>query len=457
MVFNSLNFLYFFLLFTPIYFYLNNNLKLQNYFILLSSLIFYSFWDYRFVFLLLTSTTMDFYFGKLIFKVKIKTLKKIYFISSICINLLILFYFKYFNFFLKTFNDLFNYVNIHHHFDLLSIILPIGISFYTFHSLSYIIDIYQDKITPTNNYIAYASFVCFFPQLVAGPISRAGDMLPKFISKRTINYDKIEEGISQIILGFFKKIVVADSIALYVDNSYANLYLISDFQFLLSVIFYSFQIYCDFSGYTDIALGLGKIFGIEFKINFDRPYLSKNFTEFWKKWHISLSSWLRDYLYIPLGGNKYGNLNTYRNLFLTMLLGGLWHGASFNFIIWGSLHGLYLIIQKFLNFKSKTLFSILITFSITTLTWIFFRSQSLTDSLYILNRIFTMNSVNILEMFTVVKCCYLILVLIIFDIFFYNYYFINNGFKRVTINLFFLINIVTFATFSSNSFIYFQF
>ena len=456
MVFNSIDFIYFFIIFTTIYFLCKNNFTIQNYFILFSSLIFYSFWDYRFVFLLIASTTIDYLFGLLIFNEKKIKRKKLFFILSISINLLILFFFKYYNFFIDSTNTIFHLLNINIKSSLLNIILPIGISFYTFHSLSYIIDIYWGKITPTRNYVAYASFVCFFPQLVAGPISRAGDMLPKFLNKRNVDYDKILDGISQIIFGFFKKIVVADSIALYVDNSYNNLHVISDLQILLSVLFYSIQIYCDFSGYTDIALGLGKIFGIEFKLNFDRPYLSKNFSEFWKKWHISLSSWLRDYLYIPLGGNKNGNFNTNRNLFLTMLLGGLWHGASYNFIIWGSLHGLYLIIGKYIKLNISTFISIFITFSITSLTWIFFRSQSFDDSLFIIKRIFTLNSYNLLEIFTVVKCLYLIILLSILDIFFYNYHNIDNK-KRFILNIIILLNIVIFATFSSNAFIYFQF
>jgi alginate O-acetyltransferase complex protein AlgI len=456
MVFNSIDFIYFFIIFTTIYFLCKNNFTIQNYFILFSSLIFYSFWDYRFVFLLIASTTIDYLFGLLIFNEKKIKQKKLFFILSISINLLLLFFFKYYNFFIDSTNTIFHLLNINIKSSLLNIILPIGISFYTFHSLSYIIDIYWGKITPTRNYVAYASFVCFFPQLVAGPISRAGDMLPKFLNKRNVDYDKILDGISQIIFGFFKKIVVADSIALYVDNSYNNLHVISDLQILLSVLFYSIQIYCDFSGYTDIALGLGKIFGIEFKLNFDRPYLSKNFSEFWKKWHISLSSWLRDYLYIPLGGNKNGNFNTNRNLFLTMLLGGLWHGASYNFIIWGSLHGLYLIIGKYIKLNISTFISIFITFLLTSLTWIFFRSQSFDDSLFIIKRIFTLNSYNLLEIFTVVKCLYLIILLSILDIFFYNYHNIDDK-KRFILNIIILLNIVIFATFSSNAFIYFQF
>lgn len=456
MVFNSIDFIYFFIIFTTIYFLFKNNFQQQNYFILISSLIFYSFWDYRFVFLLIASTTIDYFFGLLIYNEKNFKSKKLYLVLSISINLLLLFYFKYCNFFIDSSNTIFNFLNINIKLSFLNIILPIGISFYTFHSLSYIIDIYWGKITPTKNYIAYASFVCFFPQLVAGPISRAGDMLPKFLRKRVVDYEKILEGVSQIIFGFFKKIVVADSIALYVDNSYNNLHVISDFQILLSVLFYSIQIYCDFSGYTDIALGLGKIFGIEFKLNFDRPYLSKNFSEFWKKWHISLSSWLRDYLYIPLGGNKYGNFNTNRNLFLTMLLGGLWHGASYNFIIWGSLHGLYLILGKYIKLKFNSFISICITFFVTTLTWVFFRSQSFNDSIYIINRIFNLNTFNLLEIFTVVKCLYLIILLSILDLFFYNYFTKDNT-RRYILNLFILLNIVMFATFSSNAFIYFQF
>ncbi|HTE02163.1 MAG TPA: MBOAT family O-acyltransferase [Mucilaginibacter sp.] len=292
--------------------------------------------------------------------------------------------------------------------------------------------------------------------MVAGPLSRAKSMLPKFLHKRKIDGERMVMGISQITLGFFKKIAVADSIGLMVDNSFQNLHVISDLQILIAVVLYSFQIYCDFSGYTDIALGLGKVFGIEFNVNFNRPYFARNFSEFWERWHISLSSWLRDYLYIPLGGNRKGEIFTYRNLMITMLLGGLWHGVSYNFIIWGGLHGLFLVVQRQIKFKLPKFIAILITFSLTTITWIFFRSHSFHDSIFIVERIFTMHSFQLLTVFTIVKLFYLVGVLLIMDLFFFNY-FEKNTYATFAINIFLLVNILLFGTFSSNAFIYFQF
>ena len=456
MVFNSYTFAIFFPLFFFIYFLLINRLKFQNYFILASSFIFYSFWDYRFLSLLVFNTVIDYYFGLAIWREHDRRSKKALLIAAIVINLGILFFFKYFNFFIDSFESLSQTAGFSLGFTTLNIILPIGISFYTFHSLSYIIDVYYSKVKPTNDYVAYASFVSFFPQLVAGPISRAKDMLPKFLQKRTVDAERMTKGVSQMILGFFKKMVVADSIGLMVDRTFNDLHVMSDFQILLAVICYSFQIYCDFSGYSDIALGLGKILGIEFKINFNRPYFSRNFSEFWERWHISLSSWLRDYLYIPLGGNRKSKVFTYRNLMITMLLGGLWHGSSYNFIIWGALHGFFLVVQRQINFKLPAVLSILITFSLTTFAWIFFRSQSFSDSVFIIERILNMESFELLGLFTFIKIFYVIGLLLILDIFFFNY-FENNSRLTFIVNIFLLLNILLFATFNSNAFIYFQF
>lgn len=458
MVFNSVSFFIFLPIFFVLYFLLRNNLKFQNYLILVSSIIFYGFWDYRFVLLLVFNAVIDYYFGLALFDKRNRHRKKQILFWAVFINLGILFFFKYFNFFIHSFNIMAVSAGFHPNLGTLNILLPIGISFYTFHSLSYTIDIYRNKLRPTRNYVAYASFVCFFPQLVAGPISRARDMLPKFLTKRPINSEKMVSGISQITLGFFKKVAIADSIGVMVDTSFdlKHLHFVSDLQILLSAVFYSFQIYCDFSGYSDIALGLGKIFGIEFKMNFNRPYFAKNFSEFWERWHISLSSWLRDYLYIPLGGNRKGELFTYRNLMITMLLGGLWHGASFNFIIWGGLHGLYLVIQRQIKFKLPAPLAIFITFSLTTLAWVFFRSHSFADSIYIIERIFTMQSFQLYNAFIVFKIIYLIALLLILDAFFYNY-FEKNNFRSFAINVFLILNILLMGTFSSNAFIYFQF
>lgn len=456
MVFNSVSFLLFLPVFFILYFLLSQNLKYQNYLILVSSIFFYGFWDYRFVALLLLNTVIDYYFGLALFKEKREKIKKKILFCAIFLNLGILFFFKYFNFFINSFNALSVSIGFHPNINTLNIILPIGISFYTFHSLSYTIDIYHNKLRPTKNYVAYASFICFFPQLVAGPISRAKIMLPKFLTKRKVDSEKMISGVSQITLGFFKKKAVADSIGLLVDNSFENLHVISDLQILLTVIFYSFQIYCDFSGYTDIALGLGKIFGIELNVNFNRPYFSRNFREFWERWHISLSSWLRDYLYIPLGGNRRGKIFTYRNLMITMLVGGLWHGASYNFIIWGGLHGLYLIIQRQIKFKLPAFISILITFSLTTFAWIFFRAQSFNDSIYIIERIFSMSSFQLLSIFVLIKLLYLVVLLLIMDYFFFNY-FEKNSYTTFAINVFLVLNILLLGTFSSHGFIYFKF
>lgn len=456
MVFNSTSFAVFCPIFFVLYFLLRNNLIWQNYLILGASLFFYGFWDYRFVSLLVANTVMDYFFGLAIFAAVDGRKRSTLMFLAVVMNLGILFYFKYFNFFIDSFNKMSMYLGWGEHLHALSILLPIGISFYTFHSLSYTIDIYHRKLEPTRDYVAYASFVCFFPQLVAGPISRARDMLPKFLRKREIDGDLMTKGISQMTLGLFKKMAVADTLAITVDKSFANLHVISDFQIFLAVFFYAFQIYCDFSGYSDIALGLGKIFGIEFKVNFNRPYFARNFSEFWERWHISLSSWLRDYLYIPLGGNRKGKLRTYLNLMITMLLGGLWHGASYNFVIWGGLHGLYLIVQRQIKFKLPGFLAIFFTFSLTCLTWIFFRSHSLHDSLFIVSRIVHMRSFTLIDIFVLVKLIYLVGLLLILDMFCFNY-FEQNSYKTFFINVFLVLNILLVGTFSSNAFIYFQF
>lgn len=456
MVFNSLSFLYFIIIFFPIYFSLSRNLKAQNYFVLFASLFFYAFWDYRFLSLLLANIVLDYSFGIAIFNEKSKIKKKRLLILAVIINLGVLFFFKYYNFFIDSANHLSESMGYSPPFRLLNILLPVGISFYTFHSLSYTIDIYKAKLEPTRDFVAYASFVCFFPQLVAGPISRARDMLPKLLNERKIDGQLMVQGISQVILGFFKKMVIADSLATFVDRIFGSLHVTSDLSILFAVIFYSFQIYCDFSGYTDIALGLGKIFGITLKVNFNRPYFSRNFSEFWERWHISLSSWLRDYLYIPLGGNRKGKVRTFVNLFITMLLGGLWHGASFNFVIWGALHGIYLIIQRLIKFKLPDFLAILVTFSLTTLTWIFFRSPTLSDSWYMIQRIFTMDSYQIILIFAFLKLVYLVVALLILEIFFYNHFEKNNA-KAFIINIVLILHLLMFSTYSGNGFIYFQF
>ena len=359
----------------------------------------------------------------------------------------------------------------------LQIILPVGISFYTFQTLSYTIDIYSKKIKPEFDFITFATYVSFFPQLVAGPIVRAVDLLPQFKLDLKITTEKISQGLLLIVLGYFKKIVIADSLAPLVDHAFANPSTYTSLNLVLVVVFYAFQIYCDFSGYSDIAIGLGKMMGYNFPINFNLPYFAVNFSDFWKRWHITLSTWLRDYLYIPLGGNQKGSFYTLRNLVVTMLLGGLWHGANWTFIVWGLLHALFLIIQrgfepiayKLSDYFPKALFKflgILITFTFVNIAWIFFRSQSLDVAFEILRKIFTFDNMDFSALkpkFQIAKAIIVVLILIIGEVLYFQFSdkidtIINEKrFAKMILLAFFLWMILLFGSFSNNNFIYFQF
>lgn len=359
----------------------------------------------------------------------------------------------------------------------LNIILPVGISFYTFQTLSYTIDIYRKKLQPEKNFMVFATYVSFFPQLVAGPIVRAIDLLPQFKSVRKISSRQINTGILLIALGFFKKIVIADSLAPLIDDAFINPYNYTSLNMLLVVIFYAFQIYCDFSGYSDIAIGLGRLLGYEFPENFNLPYFAKNFSDLWKRWHISLSSWLKDYLYISLGGNRNGYYKTQRNLMLTMTLGGLWHGANWTFIIWGVLHGTYLIMQRVMDpatSKIKKLVpkpaylitSIIVTFIFVNFAWIFFRSQNIEQAFAVINKINAFDNWSLSALkpkFQVSKAIFLILVLFAGELLYYNFsekiksVLKENLGARITLVVFIAIMILLFGNFSSNNFIYFQF
>jgi len=399
MLFNSIEYL----VFLPIIFFLywfifNKNLQFQNTLLLISSYLFYGWWDWRFLSLIMFSTIVDYFVGLQIDNTKKLNHRKILLITSIIFNLTILGYFKYCNFFIDSwinFISLFGYQ--YKSYWSLKIVLPVGISFYTFQSMSYTIDIYKKNLKPTSDFIAFASFVAFFPQLVAGPIERASRLLPKILSKRSFNYKQGVEGFRLIIWGLFKKVIIADSLAWRVDYCFSNYSLLDGGSLILGLVYFSFQIYCDFSGYSDIAIGSAKLFGIELISNFRFPYFSRNIGEFWKRWHISLSSWFRDYVYFPLGGSKKGNLRTIRNIFLVFIISGLWHGANLTFIAWGFCHAViymiyffYQLLQKITKgvniagsddspFIKKTIYSIL-TYSSVTFAWIFFRSHSIQDS-----------------------------------------------------------------------------
>ena len=393
MLFNSLDYILFLIVFTIIFFLVKP--KYRWILLLTASYFFYMCWKWEFIFLIIFSTLVDFFCGMKMSKAMDLNQRKPFLFISLITNLGLLFFFKYFDFFSSSINQ-FSGSN----FEPLSLILPMGISFYTFQTMAYSIDIYKGKINAETHLGKFALYVSFFPQLVAGPIERADKLLPQFQSNNNkFTFENFISGTTQVLFGLFKKVVVADLIAIYVESIYGTYELYTGFTLLFATYLFAIQIYCDFSGYTDIAIGSARILGYDLMENFKTPYFSKSITEFWRRWHISLSSWLRDYLYINLGGNRNGNILTYRNLMITMLLGGLWHGASWNFVIWGGLHGLFLGLERFFKYPSyiesksyiQKFFSAIISFNLVCFAWVFFRSETLSKSLGIISRIFDFN------------------------------------------------------------------
>ena len=353
MYFNSLDFALFLLIVFILYWFVfKNKLKSQNIVLLISSYVFYSFWDWRFLSLILISTLADYFIGKALSKTNAQNHRKQLLYSSILLNLGLLCFFKYYNFFIDSFTTAFSFFGQTISVNSLNIILPVGISFYTFQTLSYTIDVYRKKIEPSNNLINFAAFVSFFPQLVAGPIERAAHLLPQFSIKKQFTFANGRAGLRQILWGLFKKIVIADQCAKYVDVIFNNVDDYSGSTLFLGAVLFSFQIYGDFSGYSDIAIGTARLFGFNLKQNFAFPYFSKNIKVFWSRWHISLTTWFRDYLYIPLGGNRKSKLITLRNIFIVFVVSGFWHGANWTFIIWGIIHAIFFIPYYFSNKKT---------------------------------------------------------------------------------------------------------
>ena len=395
MLFNSFEFLIFLpIVFVLYWFVLNKNFKHQNALILIASYFFYGWWDYRFLSLIAISTIFDFVIGLKIEKASDARKRKILLWSSIAFNLGILGFFKYFDFFIDSWIDLFSSMgyNIESRWAL-NIILPVGISFYTFQTMSYSLDIYREKLKPTKDFISFATFVAFFPQLVAGPIERASNLLPQILKKRSFDHNQGIQGLKLILWGLFKKVVIADSLAYYVNDIFADYESFDSGTLWLGAIYFSFQIYCDFSGYSDIAIGTSKLFGFELMSNFKFPYFSRNIGEFWRRWHVSLSNWFRDYLYIPVGGSKGSKLKTLRNIFIIFLVSGFWHGANWTFIFWGLIHAVLYIPFFLLGTNRKYLSSVVaedsylpsfkeffqmgVTFFFVLIAWVFFRSPSL--------------------------------------------------------------------------------
>ena len=410
MLFNTLDFVIFFIVVLTTLTAMKNR-KFQHVFLLLASYFFFYYTSNYLIILLIFTTIWDYYFGSMIYKAKDQKIKKIILLVSLAGNLGLLGFFKYADFAIAQFNFLGNQFNLNTQIPMLNLALPIAISFYTFHSITYTVGIYRGQLTPVKSFTEYAIFVAFFPQLVAGPILRAKEFLPQLREKMdslkvslklrqiVINETNLKIGITMMVLGFFKKMFFADNIAPLVNEIFNNPFGLDSFTIILGTIAFGLQIYCDFSGYTDIALGAALIMGFKIPVNFNKPYFATSPSDFWRRWHISLSTWLRDYLYIPLGGNKKSKPRTYLNLFIVMLLGGLWHGASWNFLIWGMLHGTYLAIHRAISnkfpalennifFKSKLgkIFSILVTQYFVFLAWIAFRTNNVNEMLYAMKK-----------------------------------------------------------------------
>ncbi len=507
MVFNSVTFLIFALVFFVLYF--NTRGRVRTWVCLLASYLFYGWWDWRFLSLIVFSTVMDWWFGLWIAHMDDRAdtrqqlaegspvlrifgrftewaaglgwSRKTVLVFSMCMNLGFLGLFKYANFFIESFAAMVQRLGMTPSQLTLDIILPVGISFYTFQSMSYTIDVYRKEIKWEPSLLKFATFIALFPQLVAGPIVRASDFLHQMTGDKPLEWQRIYSGLGRVLWGFFKKVAIADSLAPFVDQCFAMPHTFSAMHLTVGVVFYSFQIYCDFSGYSDIAIGLARMMGYDFPENFRTPYFSKNFSEFWARWHISLSTWLRDYLYIPLGGNRQGKWGTYRNNMLTMLLGGLWHGANWAFVFWGFLHGVYLIGQRVviplwrpvpLPGWLKAGISIAVVYLLTLLAWVYFRAGSIGlmggDSFGTANTILgTIIAGNdwsvgsIINKFQVAKGILLLAILLAVEIsnpmVGWNRLQLERPYWRVAMFAVLLWLIAFFGTFGSNAFIYFQF
>jgi alginate O-acetyltransferase complex protein AlgI len=400
-----------FAVFLPIVFLLywfvfRYNLRLQNFFLVVASYVFYGWWDWRFLILLFISTSLDYTMGILIGNQQDKVRKKGMLVLSLVINLGLLGYFKYYNFFIENFVEAFSFLGYHFTATSLKIVLPVGISFYTFQSISYCIDVYRGHLKPTRDYVSYLAYVSFFPQLVAGPIERAINLLPQFYKPRVFDTTAAADGMRQILWGLFKKVVIADSCAFFADEIFNNSDQYPGSTLLIGAVFFAFQIYGDFSGYSDIAIGTARLFGFTLMRNFAFPYFSRDIAEFWRRWHISLSTWFRDYLYVPLGGSKRGKRIQIRNTIIIFLASGFWHGANWTFLFWGALHALYFMPLLLLGYNRKNLDIVAVdsklpgvsellqmvgTFMLVVFAWIFFRAENLQHAFNFIGTIFSVS------------------------------------------------------------------
>lgn len=402
MLFNSIEFLIYFVLVTTVYFAVPNRWKW--FYLLLASYYFYMCWQPKYIVLILISTIIDYWAGRRMGELEDKTRRRKYLLLSLAANLGLLFSFKYFNFFGESVNAVLTVLNSSYLVPHLSFLLPVGISFYTFQTLSYSIDVYYGQQKPQRHFGRFALFVAFFPQLVAGPIERSRHLLPQFNNPKGFDYERVTDGLKLILWGLFKKAVIADRVSVFVVAVYDHPQDYTGWPLILATVFFAFQIYCDFSGYSDIAIGSSKVLGIDLMDNFNRPYFSKSVAEFWKRWHISLSTWFRDYVYIPMGGNRVARARLYFNLLFVFVVSGLWHGANWTFVIWGALNGFYLLFSivtekwrarwcAFIGLDRRPLFhkyvKVAITFGLINFAWIYFRANTLADAVYISTHLFS--------------------------------------------------------------------
>lgn len=484
MLFNSIDFLIFLpLVFVLYWFVFNKSVQSQNWLLLVSSYVFYAWWDWKLLFLLIFSTLLIFFAGLKISNSDSQTTKRWWLWFSVIISIGLLCFFKYYNFFVDSWVEAWGLLGVKMRSWTINLILPVGISFYTFHGLSYVIDIYNQRIQPTKKVVDYSLFVSYFPLLVAGPIERATHLLPQLEAKRKFNYEQAAGGLRLIVWGLFKKIVIADTLAVPVNEIFKNYSDHTGVTLLLGAVFFAIQIYADFSGYTDIARGVSRLFGIELLLNFNYPYFSKSIPEFWHRWHISLSSWLNDYVYTPLA-LKYRNLKKwgiYLAIFLTFLISGFWHGAGWHFIMWGALHGIFYfptVILSNKRFKSLAgskainqsirlidIPAILLTFSLVAFALIFFRSADIESSLLYVKKLFIDIILHPGQIFLIPKFAEFslyVLVLLAIDLIMFSpsltVRFKEKYYLKNAIDIAFIFIIISFLfRVDSGSFIYFQF
>ncbi len=468
MLFNSVDYIIFFLITVTLYFITKPAFRWIL--LLVASYFFYMYWRYEYILLIVLSTGIDYYCGTQMSKKDSKQERRPYLLFSLISNLGLLFTFKYLDFFATSTNAVFGTT-----IPMAELILPMGISFYTFQTLSYSIDVYNGKIQFEKHFGKFALYVSFFPQLVAGPIERASHLLPQLTKNdNKLNYNNVVSGFTQVMIGFFKKVVIADTLALYVEGVYGTYDLHTGFTLWFTIYLFAIQIYCDFSGYSDIAIGCARIMGYDLMENFRQPYFAKSVTEFWRRWHISLSTWLRDYLYIPLGGNKLGKFNTYKNLMVTMILGGLWHGASWNFVIWGTLNGLYLSLEKrfripeFIEGKSKLVkfLGMVVVFHLICLTWVFFRAETFEKAIGIIDRMFAIEyfiNLNIKDTGVFASILLNTTIFILLEVFLFRKLDLRNVLKKTALwkvnilNICLFLLILLYGISEGSQFIYFQF